>query len=363
MIAYWIEYVWTLLPVLLFMSISVAPVAVGTLVAAIHRSKNNQAPYFRNLWGATAAGLVTVVFLFGSLFGTDLNKSAMAGLIFVIVPFYAVVAFGAGYVLGGFHPRQKLTEAAERAGAKADISDGDRHFIWLPVALLGFLMVGFLIQAIPRNVVAVAERASDQDALRRVYEEISRGGANSAGQAVFLAQNPNTPSDVLTKLSKHEHPTVRRFVAIHPNTPQQIKDELNKPAAVEPPKPRVIPPCEKRTVRALPPRPTTAKQLSLTEIVPTLYFPQNGASFSCAPLLLTLEWDPVPGATEYLVEFQFLDSNGFKWWDIRYGSMRTPENYRDIEFSGSRRGRWRVTAFNADSRSQPSAWAEFAWAP
>ena len=43
-----------------------------------------------------------------------------------------------------------------------------------------------------------------------------------------IAQNPETPADVLTHLAKHEDRRVRAAVAKHPNTPPQIAARLNE---------------------------------------------------------------------------------------------------------------------------------------
>lgn len=221
----WREFAEILLPGLLFMLISAVPLLLGTLAAVRHLRTNNVGPLVRNIWGSTAAGLVALGMLFGSLFGTDLSKSSTAGLIFVVVPIYAAVALGLGYGLGALAYR-KLAAAAESIGTQPVISAGYRRFIWVPVAMLSVLLFGMLKNSIQHNDLAVAERASSPETLHYVHEKVLRGEADSFGVPLFLAQNPNTSADILTDLAKHEHQSVRIFVAKHPNTPLNVVASL-----------------------------------------------------------------------------------------------------------------------------------------
>lgn len=221
MIAYWTEFVAILLPGLLFMSVSALPSALGTFAAFRYLRKNNVGSYIRNIWGSTAAGLVALGLLFGALFGSDLSKSSTAGLIFVFVPIYAAMALGAGYGLGALAFR-RLAAVSKDAGSQPVISTGYRSFIWVPLAMLGVLLFGMLKYSVQHNDLAVAERASGSDTLHYVHGKVVRGEADSFGVPLFLAQNPNTPADILTDLAEHEHPSVRIFVAKHANTPLNI---------------------------------------------------------------------------------------------------------------------------------------------
>ena len=217
MTAYWSEFTTILLPGVLLMAISALPLALGTIAAARHLWKTNAGAYLRNLWGSTAAGVVALGLLFGSLFGTDLSSSSTAGLIFLFVPVYSAVALGVGYGLGALAYR-KVAKTAEATGEVATLPAGARRFIWVPVAMLGVLMFGILRYSIQHNDLAVAERASNPETLHWVYEKVARGEADAFGVPLFLAQNPKTPADILDKLSKHAHPSVRFFVATNPNT-------------------------------------------------------------------------------------------------------------------------------------------------
>ena len=226
MTAYWSDFTKILLPGLLWMSISAFPLALGTMFAVLHRWKSRTGPYLRNLWGSTAAGVVAVGLLFGSLFGTDLSSSSTAGLIFLFAPIYSAVALGIGYGLGAFAYRQ-LAKREEASGEEPGISLISRHLIWAPVAMLSILMFGIVKYSVQHNDLAVAERASNPETLRWVYEKAAKGEADAFGVPLFLAQNPNTPASILERLSKHEHSSVRIFVARHPNTSLSVVTSMS----------------------------------------------------------------------------------------------------------------------------------------
>ena len=143
MTAYWIEFIEILLPGLLFMAVSALPLALSTLAAFRHLQRNKVGSYVRNIWASTAAGLVALGLLFGALFGSDLSKSSTAGLIFVWVPIYTLMALGAGYGLGAL-AHQKLAAMSQSGGTQPVISRGYRRFIWAPVAILSVLVFGLL---------------------------------------------------------------------------------------------------------------------------------------------------------------------------------------------------------------------------
>ena len=87
-------------------------------------------------------------------------------------------------------------------------------------------MFGIVRYSILSNDLAVAERASRPATLNYVFEKAERGDADTFGVQLFLAQNPNTPSDLLEKLSKSTESQVRGFVATNPNTPISVLANL-----------------------------------------------------------------------------------------------------------------------------------------
>ncbi len=92
--------------------------------------------------------------------------------------------------------------------------------------MLGVLMFGIVKYSVQHNDMAVAERASNSDTLHWVYAKMERGEADPFSIPLFLAQNPNAPADLLAKMSKHDHPSVRIFVATNRNTDVDVVASL-----------------------------------------------------------------------------------------------------------------------------------------
>lgn len=213
--AYWADFIQFLIPGFLWMAASAFPLAVGTGLAAIHLRRRKPGPYRRNLWASTAAGVVAFGLLFEALFGEGLRGST-AGLIFLFVPIYSAVGLGLGYGLGALAHRKAVNAAS--GNKDAAISRNEKRFIALPSAMLVVLLFGMLKYSVKHNDLTVAERATNLETLRSIHQRARSGMADSFGVPLFLAQNPNTPADVLDDLSKHEHVSVRIFVVRHSNT-------------------------------------------------------------------------------------------------------------------------------------------------
>jgi hypothetical protein len=225
MTTYWTEFIVILLPGLLLMSLSALPLGLSTFAAFRHLRRQKVDFLVRNVWASTGAGLVALGLLHGALFGSDLSQSSTAALIFVWVPIYSAMAMGIGYVFGRLASR-RVVAAGEPGGAQAPIPSGYRYFVWAPAAMLGVLVFGMLKYSVEHNDLAVAERASSPETLHYLYAKVVRGEADPFGVPLFLAQNPNTPADILSALAKHEHLAVRRFVSRHGNTPANVKEAL-----------------------------------------------------------------------------------------------------------------------------------------
>ena len=217
MTAYWSDFIRLLLPGLLLMSISALPLALGTVIAAVQLRRANAGSYIRNLWGSTAAGFAALVFLFGSLFGGDLSSSSTGGLIFLFATIYSAIALAIGYALGALTYRVAARNAISK-GEGPKISRLGGRTILLPIAMLSVLLFGMIRYSVQNNDLTVAERATNPETLQWEMRKVARGEVDSFGVSLFLAQNPNTPANILEQLSKHDHSAVRIFVARHPNT-------------------------------------------------------------------------------------------------------------------------------------------------
>lgn len=202
------------LPKLLLSSISALPLALGTIAAVRHMRAGTRSAYLRNLIASIAAGAVALALLWGSLFGDDLSSSSTASLIFLFAPIYAAVAQGIVFGIGAVVVRKSPTPEA--------ISPLARRAMLVPLFMLAVLMFGLIKTSAHGNDFAVAERASDPKTLQRLFEKSRTGEADSFGVPLFLAQNDNTPPEILSELAKHDHRAVRAKVALHPRTPQHV---------------------------------------------------------------------------------------------------------------------------------------------
>jgi hypothetical protein len=221
MSAYWIEFVEILLPGLALKLMAVLPLVLGTIGAVRHLRVGRRRPYIRNLFGALAAGVVTLGLLWTSLFGDGLSTSSTAGLIFLFAPIYSAVALLMGYLIGVVINRASSHAHEERDG-NLPIRSSERKLVWVPVLLLGIVVFGVIRYSVLNNDLSVAERASRPETMRYVFEKVLAGKADAFGVPLFLAQNPKAPADLLEKLGKSSEPQVRGFVATNPNTPVSV---------------------------------------------------------------------------------------------------------------------------------------------
>jgi len=224
------EFAEILLPGLALKSISILPLAFGLLIAIRHLRSGRMNLYTRNLFGSLAASVVVLGLLWGSLFGVDLSSSSTAGLIFLFAPIYSLAALLVGYLIGVAANRGSRSADANAVGNPL-IPGWGRTLIWIPVLILVTVMFGITRYSFLNNDLSVAEHASRPETLRYVLEKAARRNADSFGVPLFLAQNPNAPSDVLERLSKSNEPQVRAFVAGNINTPMSVVASLQEDCA------------------------------------------------------------------------------------------------------------------------------------
>jgi hypothetical protein len=89
--------------------------------------------------------------------------------------------------------------------------------------------------------------------------------------------------------------------------------------------------------------------------------PAADAEFEHFPRETTVVWSEVPGASAYLVEWDYKQSDG--WSVDRQGvvsTIRVTEPVTTFRFVGAQPGRWRVTALDASGDpGERSPWREF----
>jgi hypothetical protein len=94
---------------------------------------------------------------------------------------------------------------------------------------------------------------------------------------------------------------------------------------------------------------------------PVLVSPGGGAVFSHYPRIATLAWNPVPGATGYLVERDILE--GSEWHPYpNVTVIGEPHSSYTFDFGSQGSGRWRVTAIDGSTYgNSTSAWWQFSF--
>jgi hypothetical protein len=125
------------------------------------------------------------------------------------------------------------------------------------------------------------------------------------------------------------------------------------------------------TPTMVPETPVSAAQSNPTPVPtgiapPVLVSPADGTTFDIYPRNTTLEWEPVLGATRYLVEIMACSSsnksNCFSHPMIEQSSRETADTSYTFNFVGAQPGKWRVTAIGADGKlGIPSVWWTFSY--
>ena len=89
--------------------------------------------------------------------------------------------------------------------------------------------------------------------------------------------------------------------------------------------------------------------------------PAAGAVFEHFPRETTVGWSEVPGASAYVVEWDYKQPDG--WWMDLQGivtTLRVTDPVATFRFVGAQPGRWRVMAVDAAGNSgEVTPWREF----
>ena len=111
---------------------------------------------------------------------------------------------------------------------------------------------------------------------------------------------------------------------------------------------------EHKIVDRFPPRPANLQ-------APVLLSPANGTVFDFYPRNTELRWQPVTGATKYVVQVDIrsIGEPGSPYWasdkDIGYKQEAATETVFQFEFAGAQSGRWRVWAVDAQGQDGPKS--------
>lgn len=222
MISYYIEFIKALLPGLFFSSLSIAPLIAGVIGAWV-RLKQNRVPEYKNYVTASIlCGAVTLAFLWSSLFGDALSSSSTAGLIFAVVPFYALIVLLLSLGIGKLVIRGARKEQ-EKGAKNATEKRISYTSIYIPSVILLILVAGIIKLSVGGGDTALAENSRSTNALRYLYDRTMLGETDEFGVLLFMSQNPNAPAELLERMAKSEYPQIRVFVASNRNTPEQIR--------------------------------------------------------------------------------------------------------------------------------------------
>ncbi|MCD9088171.1 hypothetical protein [Stenotrophomonas sp. SY1] len=202
-----------ILPRFLLSALSALPLVFALLMAAWHLHRQQPRAYLRQVAAGTVAGIAALLLLWEYLFANGLARSSTSALIFVVAPAYTLLAYVATYLIALL--------ACRRVAASAPVP-GISRMAWLaPACLLAVLLVGMVKLAHDSYDITVAEHASDPETLRDLYAASQRGQADAFSVPLFLAQNPDTPSDVLLALARHPQASVRSLLLQHPHVPSE----------------------------------------------------------------------------------------------------------------------------------------------
>lgn len=224
MIEYYLKFLIAIIPKVILASLSVLPLAFGVWGALKRRKGSDQSQYINYLVASILTGTVTLYFLYDSLFGRALESSSTAALVFVVVPFYALIILLVSLGIGKLIIR--VISKGMQKDSKHRYSGVINNLIFLPILVIAVLEVGVLKQSITTNDLSVAETARSANALRYLYNQAAKSGRDTFGIFLFMAQNKNAPSDILEKLSRSNYPQIRIFVVSNPNTDYSVLEKL-----------------------------------------------------------------------------------------------------------------------------------------
>ncbi len=110
-----------------------------------------------------------------------------------------------------------------------------------------------------------------------------------------------------------------------------------------------------------PPAPPAAAPAPAPELVaPTLLSPAVDAAFHAYPRVLTLEWEPVPGALRYRVDIECYGCCAAHQFCYLHSETTSGTSYTLDNFVGDQPGRWRVRAISAAGVAGPPCdWRRF----
>jgi len=187
------------------------------------------------IWGFSLSVLVTTACTIYMIRSVLSFNDAQAGLLLIVIPYYAffvvVISFGIGWSIGVLLQIRK------------EIVKG--HWVYrylkIPISVI-ILFAGIVLVLKMYFKLAPYYQAGSFSALPEQLREIYASSGEKAPMARRLAQNLNTPQDILRELARSRDAIVGQAVASNPNTPVDVlmdfssdKDKYKKCAVLHNP--------------------------------------------------------------------------------------------------------------------------------
>ena len=221
---YGVSYLACVLPGALVMCAASVPIFLGGALATRALLLGRSRGAAVHALGAALAGVSSIVIVKPFLDG-DTSSSSTAALVWVWAPLCSMSIQGVVSGLGELLVRNTRPRPAAASWLHALTSP-----LLLPAWIAcGVLLIGIARFSIDHSATVVADRSSNPDALRRVFQS-ERLGPRDSGVQLFLAMNRATPPDILEVLSRSHFDHVRAHVASNPHTPVAARKRMETDA-------------------------------------------------------------------------------------------------------------------------------------
>lgn len=184
------------------------------------------------------------------------------------------------------------------------------------------------------------------------------GGSDDTRQIV---EAESTPIPRVTATPPYEEPKltetqVKQMIA------EQVAAQRPQPAPRERERPTPTPEIRTVYVQPPPPQPTPLPPMQPTQPCRTPLAPFNGSTYPRNFPFIIFQWVCArrPDAREYKLEIQYQEPTG-EWlslWDLTLPSD-SPPIFRCQNFNDPKPGRWKITVYLQDGRSEASPWIFF----
>lgn len=216
---YWWNYFLAVLPGLLWMLTCTLPALAGTYLAAKQLRRGNR-PRAILFAVASIAAALSAILIVGSFLWSKPGSSTDA-IVWVFAPILSAAILGIVITAG-----KKFTGNRELSPSGMQPSRiSNAALIGAPLLLACVLASGIVRYSFRNGGMAFAERTSDPELLRDLYNRQGVGESGS-GVQLFLADNRATPADVLDALSRSSFAHVRAHVALNGNISAATRERL-----------------------------------------------------------------------------------------------------------------------------------------